>query len=208
LIFTFQTSVAYFVSKEQVDSIKMKYFVAIALNLCFVEICLGFFGYSEKFNTHDEPFIPHLRRFFEVEPKIISEKYIEQRVDNFNPQDNRMWKMRYFENNEHSSPGGPIFIYVGGEWTISAGSISAGTHIYDLAKEHNGTLFYTEHRYYGKSHPTANTSTDNLRFLTVDQALADLAFFINHFKSSSANFTNSGVVMVGGSYSGKFFKWR
>lgn len=92
---------------------------------------------------------------------------------------------------------------VGGEWTISSGSISAGTHIYDMASELNGTLYYTEHRYYGSSHPTNNTSTENLRYLSVDQALADLAVFIGHIKASSPDLENSGVILVGASYSGK-----
>lgn len=48
--------------------------------------------------------------------------------------------------------GGPLFIYLGGEWTISKGSISGG-HLYDMAEEHNGLLAYTEHRYYGESKP-------------------------------------------------------
>jgi hypothetical protein len=180
----------------------MKISIGFLLVLCF-EVSWGFLGFTTKFNTHDEPFIPHSRRVLIAEPKIISEKYIKQRLDHFNPQDDRTWRMRYFENDEHQKPGGPIFIYVGGEWTVSAGSISAGTHIYDLAKEHSGTLFYTEHRYYGKSHPTENTSTDNLRFLTVDQALADLAHFIDFVKSSSAVYNGSEVVMVGASYSGE-----
>jgi Serine carboxypeptidase S28 len=183
----------------------MRILAVVALFLCSVETALGFFGLTTKFNTHDEPFIPHLNRGLGGERlKVIREKYIKQRVDNFNPQDNRLWEMRYFENDEFRQPNSPIFIYVGGEWTISAGSIAKGTHIYELAKENNGTLFYTEHRYYGKSHPTKNTTTENLRFLTVDQALADLAFFITHIKASSPDFTNSGVVMVGGSYSGRF----
>lgn len=61
--------------------------------------------------------------------------------------------MRYFSNSEHYVPGGPIFIYVGGEWEISYGWVTGG-HIYDMAKELNGFVFYTEHRYYGKSYPT------------------------------------------------------
>lgn len=72
-----------------------------------------------------------------------------------------------------------------------------------MARELNGTLYYTEHRYYGRSHPTNNTSTENLRYLTVDQALADLAVFVTHIKASSPDLANSGVIMVGGSYSGK-----
>lgn len=57
-------------------------------------------------------------------------------------------------NDEFVKPGGPIFIYVGGEWTISPGWIRGG-HMYNMAKEFDGQLFYTEHRYYGESHPTS-----------------------------------------------------
>jgi hypothetical protein len=181
----------------------MRILIAIAF-FCVIESSLGFFGYTRKFNTHDEPFIPPSKRVYSAfSPKRIEEKWIEQRLDHFNPQDSRRWQMRYLENSENFRPGGPIFIYVGGEWTISSGSISIGSHIYDMAKELNGTLYYTEHRYYGKSHPTENTTTENLRFLSVDQALADLAFFINDIKKSSNDLSDSRVIMVGGSYSGE-----
>lgn len=71
-----------------------------------------------------------------------------------------------------------------------------------MAKENNGILFYTEHRYYGLSRPTSNTTTENLQFLSIDQALADVAIFIDFIKKSSPNFKNSGVILVGASYSG------
>lgn len=176
---------------------------AIIAFFCLIEVAFGFFGFTSKYNNHEEPYIGHTNRFWDFSPRTVQEKWIDQPVDHFNRQDHRMWKMRYLENDVFFTAGGPIFIYVGGEWTISAGSISAGSHIYDIAKELNGTLFYTEHRYYGKSHPTNNTSTENLRFLTVDQALTDLAFFISHIKTSSPDFANSGVILVGGSYSGE-----
>lgn len=57
-------------------------------------------------------------------------------------------------NDEFLQDGSPIFIYVGGEWEISAGMISGG-HFYDLAREHKAILYYTEHRYYGQTRPTA-----------------------------------------------------
>lgn len=56
-------------------------------------------------------------------------------------------------NDEYFEEGGPMFIYLGGEWAISPGSISNGIFV-DLAKQHKGILFYTEHRYYGESKPT------------------------------------------------------
>ena len=179
----------------------MRIFSAIAF-LCLVQVSLGFFGYTRKFNTHDEPAIPNTNRLFQPNPKAVVEKYIEVPVNHFNHQDHRVYPMRYFENNVHFQPGGPIFIYVGGEWQISAGSINQGTHIYDMAREYNGTLFYTEHRYYGLSHPTKDTSTENLRYLSVDQALADIAFFIDYVKKNYPGLENSGVFMLGASYSG------
>lgn len=189
-------------SRHEWIVVEMRFLIAIAF-FCLLQTSFGFLGFTRKFNNHDEPFIPSSNRFLPIGPRRVQEKWIEQRLDNFNPQDNRSWKMRYLENDEHFQPNGPIFVYVGGEWTITAGSISEGGHIYDLAKELNGTMFYTEHRYYGQSHPTNNTSTENLRFLSVDQALADLAVFVSYIKKSSPDFAKSGVVMVGGSYSGK-----
>lgn len=180
----------------------MKFFVAIAV-LCLAESSFGFFGLTSKFNTHDEPFIPHTNRLLLLNPRIVETKWIEQRLDNFNPQDSRRWNMRYMENAAHFQSGGPIFIYIGGEWSIGAGSISAGSHIYDLAREHNGMIYYTEHRFYGQSHPLNDTSTESLRFLSIDQALADLAHFISHVKSSVDGLGRSGVILVGGSYSGE-----
>lgn len=46
-----------------------------------------------------------------------------------------------------------MFIYVGGEWEISEGWLMGG-HMYYMARDMNGSMFYTEHRYYGKSFPT------------------------------------------------------
>jgi Serine carboxypeptidase S28 len=79
--------------------------------------------------------------------------------------------------------------------------------MFDMAKELKGTMYYTEHRYYGKSHPTNDTSTQNLKFLTVEQALADLAHFIEYVKASSNDLKNSGVIVVGASYSATLATW-
>lgn len=162
----------------------------------------AFFGYTRKFNTHEEPQIALTPRFGAIFA-IPTEKYIEQSLDHFNPKDDRKWMMRYYENDFYFQEGGPIFIYLGGEWQISPMSITQGTLIVEMAQENNGILFYTEHRYYGLSRPTTNTSTENLQYLTIDQALADVAFFIDFVKNSSPKFKNSGVILVGASYSGK-----
>lgn len=124
--------------------------LTFVLSSVFINFGEALHGISENFGTnlHSEPFYTAHKRSSRVETK-----WIEQKLDNFNTSDARTWQMRYMENREHFKAGGPIFIYVGGEWTISAGAISGG-HWYDIAKDLNGILFYTEHRYYGASRPT------------------------------------------------------
>lgn len=94
----------------------------------------------------------------------------------------------------------------GGEWTISSGWLLTG-HMHDMARDLNGTMYYTEHRYYGDSRPTPDLTIENLRFLNIDQALADLAHFIVTIKQSNPALRDSGVILVGGSYSATMVTW-
>ena len=58
-----------------------------------------------------------------------------------------------------------------------------------------------EHRYYGQSFPVSDMSVDNMRFLTVEQALEDAAYFQTSLTESMGLESNQWVIM-GGSYSG------
>ncbi|XP_054747578.1 putative serine protease K12H4.7 [Anastrepha obliqua] len=136
----------------------------------------------------------------------VETKWIEQKLDNFDDNNNGTWNMRYMENAEYFKEGGPMFIYLGGEWSISAGMISSG-HFVDMAAEHNGMLFYTEHRYYGQSRPTSDITVDNLKYLHVKQALADLAHFITYQRQNNSALATSKVIMAGGSYSATMVVW-
>lgn len=51
-----------------------------------------------------------------------------------------------------------------------------------------------------------NLTTENLRFLNVDQALADLAYFIMELKKQP-RFENSKIVLYGGSYAANMALW-
>ena len=137
---------------------------------------------------------------------VEEEKWIDQWLDHFNKNDTRTWQMRYFENNNYFEPGGPIFVQIGGEWKASHIHLIDG-HIHDIAKKLNGTMFYTEHRYYGKSHPRPDTSTNNLKWLSVQQALGDLFNFIRYIKKTNAELRDSGVILTGVSYAGSLASW-
>ena len=69
---------------------------------------------------------------------------------------------------------------------------------------------FAEHRYYGSSLPFGEKDSftpDNLRYLTVDQTLADYAALIKSIKQNDTRFTNSPVIVTGGSYGGMLAAW-
>lgn len=117
------------------------------------------------------------------------------------------FKQRYLTNDIHFQPAGPIFIFIGGEWEIGPAHISPGRYIYDLAEHFNALLVYTEHRFYGKTRPFPTVSTNDLRYLSVDQALADLATFVETITSDANLNATGGVFVVGGSYSATMAVW-
>ncbi|XP_030556353.1 putative serine protease K12H4.7 [Drosophila novamexicana] len=159
--------------------------------------------FQRTFNKlHGEPPVPaNQNRADEVQTL-----WIEQKLDHFDESETRTWQMRYMLNDVFFKAGGPLFIFLGGEWEISTGRITAG-HMYDMAKEHNGLLAYTEHRYYGESHPLPDLSNENIQYLHVKQALADLAHFITTQKATYEGLSDSKVIIVGGSYSATMVTW-
>lgn len=52
-----------------------------------------------------------------------------------------------------------------------------------------------------------DASTENLRFLSIEQSLADLASFIVQIKRRQPRYANSKVILVGGSYSATMVAW-
>ncbi|XP_012156539.1 putative serine protease K12H4.7 [Ceratitis capitata] len=163
----------------------------------------NFFVQTLKY-LHREP--PVQEAVNRATTREIVTKTIEQKLDHFDVTNEETWQMRYMVNDEYFKEGGPIFIYVGGEWTISAGSIRSG-HLVDMAEEHNGILFYTEHRYYGQSRPTRDITVENLKYLHVKQALADLAHFIEYQRQNYPGLANAKVIMAGGSYAATMVVW-
>lgn len=53
----------------------------------------------------------------------------------------------------------------------------------------------------------SSTSVENLKYLSVDQALADLAHFITEITSDRQLNATGGVILVGGSYGGTMVTW-
>ncbi|XP_068624539.1 LOW QUALITY PROTEIN: putative serine protease F56F10.1 [Battus philenor] len=134
--------------------------------------------------------------------------WVTVRLNHFDASNTETFQMRYYYNNEFATTNN-IVIFVGGEWAISPGWVTGGL-AHELAQKTGAGLFYTEHRYYGQTRPTNGTSVAELRFLTVDQALADLAQFIQYVQSDyfdSGRFRGGKVSLVGCSYAGSMATW-
>ncbi|XP_061574763.1 thymus-specific serine protease isoform X2 [Cololabis saira] len=136
---------------------------------------------------------------------VFEEQWFIQKLDHFNGADSRVWKQRYFVNEAFYRPGGPVFLMIGGEGPANPAWLQSGTWL-QYAEKVGALCFMLEHRFYGRSHPTTDLSTDSLHFLSSRQALADLA----HFRTVTGR--DRGLdgrkwVAFGGSYPGSLAAW-
>lgn len=136
---------------------------------------------------------------------VFEELWFTQKLDHFNGADSRVWKQRYFVNEAFYKPGGPVFLMIGGEGPANPAWMQYGTWL-TYAEKLGALCLMLEHRFYGKSHPTDDLSTDSLRFLSSRQALADLAHF-RTVMGESKGLTNRKWVAFGGSYPGSLAAW-
>jgi len=131
--------------------------------------------------------------------------WIEQKLNNFDPTDRRSWHQRYFMQTKFSQSNGPVFLQIGGEGPASAVWMNNG-HWIEMAKKFKALCFQLEHRYYGLSQPTKNMSLSNLVYLSSEQALADLSYFIVAMKKKFS-LENRKWIVFGGSYPGSLAIW-
>jgi hypothetical protein len=128
----------------------------------------------------------------------------------YEPHSYQTFSNRYWINDEHYKPGGPVILYAAGEVSGDARIPTLEHGIVDiLAKNLNGLGVVLEHRYYGFSYPVQNLTTENMRFLSTEQAMADMAYFAQNVVYpgyEDQNLTASDVpyILWGGSYAGAF----
>ena len=129
-------------------------------------------------------------------------------VDNFAPvSEQTNWSQRYWLNKRNwAGKGAPIIVFIGGEGEEGCGRLSSRMSMYNLAIEHHALLVDVEHRFYGQSMPTADASTKSLRYLSSQQALADLVRIVTQIKKDLGT-ESSKVLTVGGSYPGALSAW-
>ena len=128
----------------------------------------------------------------------------------YEPNSNDSFNLRYYFDATYYKPGGPVILLQSGETTVDdrLPYLQKGI-VYQLAKATNGLGVILEHRYYGTSFPVPDLETDNLRFLTTQQAMADQAYFQSKvtfpgLEGQNLTAPQTPWIIYGGSYAGAF----
>ncbi|KAI4169934.1 MAG: hypothetical protein LQ343_005315 [Gyalolechia ehrenbergii] len=158
----------------------------------------------------------HLERR-DVDPEAL---YVEHNISvpvdyfhnetKYEPHSNGTFPLRYWFDASYYEDGGPVIVLQSGE-TDGTGRLpflQKGI-IHQLAQATNGIGVILEHRYYGTSFPTPDLSIENLRFLTTEQALADMAYFAKNvvfegLEDKNLTAPETAYIGYGGSYAGAF----
>ncbi|KAL9577769.1 MAG: hypothetical protein Q9212_006153 [Teloschistes hypoglaucus] len=173
--------------------------------------------YGWKRGTFESLDPPLLHRRDDVDPSTLYKEHnISVPIDYFHndtkyePHLNGTFPLRYWFDASYYKDGGPVIVLQSGE-TDGIGRLpflQKGI-VHKLAQATNGIGVILEHRYYGKSFPTPDLSTANLRFLTTDQALADMAYFAQNvvfegLEDKCLTAPTTAYFGYGGSYAGAF----
>lgn len=182
--------------------------------------CLDLAG---AFNPAVQPFTPTRpdrkplspRQDAPGRPSSYPANIINQPIDHFPqspryaPHTNATFPQRYYVDSTYYQPGGPVFLYIGGETSGPSRFSNMQTGIIQiLMQAFNGLGVILENRYYGESYPFNSSTTDQLSYLTTEQTIADNAYFAQHATFSDVpgggNLTAPGTpwILYGGSLAG------
>jgi serine protease 16 len=138
-----------------------------------------------------------------------NEHYLKQMVDHFDRSNGERFEQRYFVNTSYwagADSDAPVFLCVGGEgppmnYLVLVSSDHCNDMV-EMAGEHGALLLALEHRFYGPSTPNDDYSSENLRFLSSEQALGDIASFHSAMSEEFGLTASNKWVSFGGSYPG------
>ncbi|KAF8371124.1 pcp-3, partial [Pristionchus pacificus] len=155
-------------------------------------------------------FTSHLLKNRVLEPSELAATggdTFTQKLDHFDSSNTATWSQRYWYNHAYDTANSNVnFLYLSGEQDGSLGFIVGLSQapVY-YAQQLNADLYTLEHRFYGKSHPTKDTSVENLRFLSSQQAIEDIADFVRKISADKGG--DQKWIIIGGSYAGALSSW-
>ncbi|CAE7848539.1 DPP7 [Symbiodinium sp. KB8] len=131
----------------------------------------------------------------------LETRWLQQPIDHNSPASGT-FSQRYLVDAKADN-GGPLLFFCGNEGDVEVFA-NFSKFLDEAAAALQGEVVFAEHRFYGQSLPFGlDFSLDHIRFLTVEQALADYARLITFLTASRQR----KVVAFGGSYGGMLSSW-
>jgi hypothetical protein len=134
--------------------------------------------------------------------RCVDFQNITQQLDHFDSHSSCNFTQRYFIFYPERKSSNFTILYLGPD--PSASPPENGT-VAQLATLANAAVYSLEHRFTGNSFPELPLTPENLRFMSVRQALEDISAFIGSVIHGSNPLTK--VIVVGGSYFGSPASW-
>ncbi|KAF1758140.1 hypothetical protein GCK72_014598 [Caenorhabditis remanei] len=149
------------------------------------------------------------------EDKYMVYSEIDQVVDHFSNTTSATWRQRYQYNSKfYNKTVGYVFLMLGGEGSINGTNGDKWVRheaetMMVWAAEFGAGAFQVEHRFYGSKgfSPIGDQTTESLKLLTIDQALADIKEFINQMNALYFPLDKPIWITFGGSYPGSLSAW-
>ena len=127
---------------------------------------------------------------------------LDQLIDHTNPAKGT-FVQRWWQDRSAYVGGQYAMLYINGEGPVHRSPVG---FMADYAHNISAAIFTMEHRYYGESLPAPLTDKATLQTLTVENALADLMYFVTYIEQNVLG-KNMTWVVCGGSYSGALTAW-
>ncbi len=164
---------------------------------------IGFAALAYLSTTVAGPVALYLQKQIEMAQPLLAAKSIQQQqftqlLDHNTPSLGTFSQRYYIDETFSKAKNDPIFFYICGEAECTKRALNGAIRHY--AQKYHAKLVALEHRYYGESIPLNTFSTQDLNYLTTEQALDDLAYFQRYLRKE--NKWTGKWIAFGGSYPG------
>lgn len=138
----------------------------------------------------------------------------QQLIDHNDPSKGTFNQSYWWSSEFWSGPGAPVVFFTPGESAAAAytGYLKNTTITGLFAEAIGGAVVLLEHRYWGDSSPYDVLTTENLKYLTLEQSIKDTTYFAREVRfpfdlNGTSAAPGAPWVAAGGSYSGALTAW-
>ena len=137
-----------------------------------------------------------------------------QLIDHSKPCHGKFNQSFWWSDEYYAGPGSPVIFFTPGEVAAAeyTGYLTNRTLTGLIAEAVGGAVVLMEHRYWGSSSPYDELTTENLQYLTLENAIKDTTYFANNVQfpfdiNGTSHPSKAPWIFSGGSYSGALSAW-